>query len=119
MRRDARGRRGLEGGCVCGGTTDVGAFGAARRVERACVAMIKSDAIGVTKRFFTCEPVLFRSNAARGLVDRDTETFVLTVYVAFARSGRSTVYLGVLEAPKRRNRREKFSIRFRAPTAAG
>jgi hypothetical protein len=100
MRRDARGRRGLEGGCVCGGTTDVGAFGAARRVERACVAMSKSDAIGVTKRFFTCEPVLFRSNAARGLVDRDTETFVLTVYVAFARSGRSTVYSGVIEAPE-------------------
>jgi len=34
------------------------------------------------------------------LVDRDTETFVLTVYVAFARSGRSTVYSGVIEAPE-------------------
>ena len=59
MVRNALGRWGLEGERVCGGTTDVGAFGAARRVERACVGMVKSDAIGVTKRFFTCELYFF------------------------------------------------------------
>ena len=52
MVRNALGRWGLEGERVCGGTTDVGAFGAARRVERACVAITKSDAIGRDQTFF-------------------------------------------------------------------
>ena len=72
------------------GTTDVGAFGAARRVERAWVAITKSDAFEVTKRFLCAFCTLFSQR--RAWIGRDAgESFRGNVLTHVSRARKDSV----------------------------